>query len=217
MSIFIFNTKFKLDDFFGFIKVKVTISPNCKQILLPHRNDDKVIYSHGTFIGIYFSEEIKFYTNNNPNYKFKYLECYEFSKFYPFKDYVNIFYKLKSESLGIDRFISKLLLNNLYGFFGKSYRLIKTMKINNNDLNSFFAKSSDTILNIENLDEYSLIKLIEVNDNYQIKSNVTISSAITSYARIIMNPYLLLPGTIYSDTDSFFTTIPLNPKLINKI
>ena len=168
-----------------------------------------------TFEGIYFSEELKLYLKNK-YYNITYLEVYEFSKFYPFKDYVNTFYKIKSNSLGIDRFIAKLLLNNLYGFFGRSYRLIKTMKIDNLLINKFLTNTEDTIINIETFDNHSLIKLIEINDNYQIKSNVAISSAITSYARIIMYPYLLLPGVIYSDTDSIFTTIPLNPELISK-
>lgn len=215
LKTFIPNSKFKLNDFFGFCKVEITISNKCKKILIPHRVNDKVIYSSGTFIGVYFSEELKLYFKNN-HYKIKFLECYEFSKFYPFKDYVNIFYEIKANSSGVNRFISKLLLNNLYGFFGRSYYLIKTMKINNNDLNTFMKKSNDQIVNIETLDNYSLIKLIETNDNYQIKSSVAISSAITSYARIIMHPYLLLPFVIYSDTDSIFTTVPLNPKLINK-
>ena len=52
--------------------------------------------------GVYLSEELKLYIKN-PNYKIKYLKCYEFSKFYPFKDYVNTFYKIKADSLGIDR------------------------------------------------------------------------------------------------------------------
>jgi DNA polymerase type B, organellar and viral len=209
------NTKFKINDFFGFIKVEVTINENCKRILLPHRVGDKIIHSSGTFEGIYFSEELKLYLKNK-SYNITYLELYEFSKFYPFKDYVNTFYDIKSKSLNIDRFIAKLLLNNLYGFFGRSYRLIKTMKIDNDKLNKFIMVSSDTIINVDHYENYSLIKLIEVNDNYQIKSNVAISSAITSYARIIMHPYLLIPSVIYSDTDSIFTTIPLNPELISE-
>lgn len=201
--------------FFGFCKVRITISPNCKKILLPHRVGDKIIHSSGTFEGIYFSEELKLYLKNK-SYNIAYLELYEFSKFYPFKDYVNTFYDIKSKSLNIDRFIAKLLLNNLYGFFGRSYRLIKTMKIDNDKLNKFIRESGDTIINVDHYDNYSLIKLIEVNDNYQIKSNVAISSAITSIARIIMHPYLLISSVIYSDTDSIFTTIPLNPELISK-
>jgi len=73
---FIPNTKFKLNDLFGFLKVEIIISNKCNKILLPHRIDDKVLHSSGTFIGTYFSEEIKLYTNNNPNYKFKYLMLY---------------------------------------------------------------------------------------------------------------------------------------------
>jgi hypothetical protein len=213
---FIPNTEFRLNkNFFGFIKVEVTISNKCKNILLPHRIDDKIVHSSGTFIEIFFSEEIKLYLGNK-NYKIKYLECYEFSKFYPFKHYVNTFYKIKAESEGVDKEIAKLLSNNLYGYFGRSYRLIKTYKINNNELNEFIDESSDTIINIETLDDYSLIKLIEINDNYQIKSNVAISAAVTSYARIEMHPYLLMNGVIYSDTDSIFTNKPLDSKFTGK-
>ena len=195
--------------------MEVTISPNCKRILLSRKVDDKIIYEPGTFIGVYFSEELKLYTNNN-HYKIKYLELYEFSRFYPFKDFVNTFYNIKCNSTGSDRFIAKLLLNNLYGFFGRSYRLIKTLKINNNDLNLFMNESSDTIINIETLDKYSLIKLIETNDNYQIKSNVAISSAITAWARIIMHPFLLINSVLYSDTDSIFTSKPIDSKFVSK-
>jgi DNA polymerase type B, organellar and viral len=213
---FIPNTKFKINNnFFGFIKVEVTISNKCKKILLPHRIDDKIIHEPGTFIGIYFSEELKLYLKN-PYYQFKYLECYEFTKFYPFKDYVNTFYKIKSNSSGVDKAIAKLLLNNLYGFFGRSYRLIKTFKINNDEINTFMSNYESDIINIEEYNDYSLIKLTDLNDSYQIKSNVAIASAITSYARIIMHPYLLLSNIIYSDTDSIFTIKPLDPKLINK-
>lgn len=37
-----------------------------------------------------------------------------------------------------------------------------------------------------------------------IRSNVAISSAITSYARIHMRPFILHEGTIFTDTDSIF-------------
>jgi len=210
------NNHWRLNDkFFGFCKVEVTISNKCNKILLPHRIDSNITYEPGTFTGVYFSEELKLYLKN-PNYKFKYLECYEFSNFYPFKEYVNTFYKIKSTSLGVDKAIAKLLLNNLYGFFGRSYQLLKTVKINNDDIISFLKEFDSTIINIDELNDYSLIKYVDTNDNYQIKSNVAIASAITSYARIIMHPYLLLSSVIYSDTDSIFTIKPLDPKLISK-
>ena len=50
----------------------------------------------------------------------------------------------------------------------------------------------------------------------QVKSNVAIASAITSYARIKMIPYKTLPGTVYTDTDSVITTTKIEDNLIGK-
>jgi hypothetical protein len=43
---------------------------------------------------------------------------------------------------------------------------------------------------------------------------VAISAAVTVYARVHMIPYKLLPGTVYTDTDSIFTTDVLPSNLI---
>jgi len=45
-------------------------------------------------------------------------------------------------------------------------------------------------------------------------SNVVITAAVTAYARIHMIYYKLLPGTVYTDTDSIFTTDELSAHLI---
>jgi len=50
----------------------------------------------------------------------------------------------------------------------------------------------------------------------QVKSNVAIASAVTSYARIHMIPFILHPGTVYTDTDSIFTETELPLDQINK-
>jgi len=49
-----------------------------------------------------------------------------------------------------------------------------------------------------------------------VKGNVAIASAVTAYARILMLPYKLLPGTVYTDTDSVFTTDKLDTSLVGK-
>lgn len=203
------------NDFFGFIEVEITISNKCKRILLPRKVDDKIIYKSGKFTGIYFADELKLYLNN-PFFSFKYLKCFEFSKFFPFKDYVKNFYEIKVNSLGISRFIAKLLLNNLYGFFGRDYKLIKTIKLDKSNVNDFLNNPNINCTNIDDLDNFSYIKYIDTNDNYQIKSNVAIASAITSWARIIMFPFLMLPFVIYSDTDSIFTSKSIDSKFIGK-
>jgi hypothetical protein len=45
-------------------------------------------------------------------------------------------------------------------------------------------------------------------------SNVAIAAAVTSYARIAMIPIKIDPNTLYTDTDSAFTSEPLNPDLL---
>ena len=47
-----------------------------------------------------------------------------------------------------------------------------------------------------------------------VKSNIAIASAITSYARIHMLKYKLSDSVYYTDTDSIFTSEPLNPSEI---
>ena len=47
-----------------------------------------------------------------------------------------------------------------------------------------------------------------------IKSNVAIAAAVTSYARIAMIPIKINPNTLYTDTDSAFTTEIINSDLL---
>lgn len=50
--------------------------------------------------------------------------------------------------------------------------------------------------------------------NKIVMSNVAVAAAVTAYARIHMIYYKLLPGTVYTDTDSIFTTDQLPDHLI---
>ena len=79
-----------------------------------------------------------------------------------------------------------------------------------------------TLLIIKNIDP-QLINELNINMCINIKSfetlinsNVGIASAITSYARIHMIPYKINPNTLYTDTDSIFTTEALPNDLIGK-
>jgi len=45
-------------------------------------------------------------------------------------------------------------------------------------------------------------------------SNVAIAAAVTAYARIHMIPFKIDPNTLYTDTDSSFTSKPIDPSLI---
>lgn len=122
-------------------------------------------------------------------------------------------------------------LNQLYGIFGRKQDLIETVNVYNKDL--YLLACSRVIKHIINInDEISTVLMHsninvdiirELNTHFQsnltsshveVKSNVAIAAAVTSYARIHMIPFKLLPGVIYTDTDSIFTTCKLKAYLI---
>ena len=147
------------------------------------------------------------------------IEGYEFSKTNLFKNYIEYFYNIKKLSKGAERFIAKLHLNTLYGYFGRSFHLIETLIMKNDRLTTLL--NNFKIKNLYEInDEYSVALLSKESDiNNYIKSNVAIASAVTSYARIEMiniKVYCLKNKIkiYYTDTDSIFTDKPLPSHLI---
>jgi hypothetical protein len=222
----------KLENFFGFILVKVTCPKTITRPMLPYKNEGKTIFPTGTWLGVYFSEELKVMVNLG--YKIKLINGYEFTKIDLFSNYVNYFYNIKSFSIGSSRFLAKLHLNSLYGIFGRKLELNQIIIIKKKDLPQFMLNK--VILKIIELNEnYIAIKvsknlnstiLPELNSQLEtnftdsfstpVKSNVALAAAITAYARITMIPYKLMEGTAYSDTDCIFTTNTLPDHLVGK-
>jgi hypothetical protein len=170
-------------------------------------------------------------------YKFKVLKAFEYSQSYLFNEYVDHFYNTKKNSIGPQRFIAKMHLNQLYGYFGRKLDLIETVNINANELFDYVKtrviksmiqidENTITLLLYSNLNREviaSLNKSVNVNiknDFAFVKSNVGIASAVTSYApirdRIHMIPFKLKYDILYSDTDSIFSSEPLPMELIGK-
>lgn len=226
----IIKKEINIDKFFGFIKCEVICPESVNRPILPVKYEGKTIYLYGKWIGTYFSEELKEVIKLG--YIIKPLIGYEFSKIDLFSDYVNHFYNKKKNSFGSERFIAKMHLNQLYGYFGRSLEIISTINIHKKDLIHYIMKN--VIFKFIKLNNDVIVLLIKNNvspnilselnsviehtkdnsDYYNIKSNVAIASAVTSYARIIMIPYKILPGTVYTDTDSIFTTDKLPKNLI---
>ena len=235
------SSQIDLTKFFGFLKVKVTITKNSKLInpMLPCKYQGKTIYPYGTWIGTYFvaSEELK--AMLPLGYKFEVLEAMEFDKCNLFSDFINHFYEIKKNTKGATRFIAKLHLNTLYGYFGRKQDNINTITIKNSDLPYYILNS--IIKNIININEfYSSLLIIKENDielnkylslniysnlmtnnkkikfNSFIMSNVAIASAVTSYARIHMIQFKNNENCFYTDTDSIFTDKPLDIEFIGK-
>jgi hypothetical protein len=124
-------------------------------------------------------------------------------------------------------------MNSLYGVFGRSNDLIETKTINKTELLAYSV--TNLINHAINISRYKCTILMSRNINYdivqelnlkystilsdkeqKINNNVAVASAVTSYARIIMIQYKSDPGVVYTDTDSIFTTTPLDPTLLGK-
>jgi hypothetical protein len=218
----------KLDTFFGFAQVQIVCPTNMLRPVLPFHHEGKTIYPVGSWTGTYFSEELK--AVEKLGYKISLIKGYEFSQTDLFSGYVNHFYNIKKNSVGVERLIAKLQLNNLYGYFGRKQIGLITTNVKNNELsdvlttrivksitpiNEFYT----TILAYSNVNHTIIEKLnIEFHkigsSHHYIMSNVALAAAVTSYARILMIPYKIDPNTLYSDTDSIFTTKQLDPSLI---
>jgi hypothetical protein len=129
-------------------------------------------------------------------------------------------------------------LNQLYGYFGRRNTLIETRNVYNEDLIKYYGnytifseikinENITTILMSSNLD-YNLINEIKDYTNLNlisgfrnVKSNVGIASAVTSYARIEMMELKMLLLRLgiklfYTDTDSIFTDKEIPEHLIGK-
>lgn len=194
---------------------------------LDHELAGHIIYPTGSFSGIYFSEELK--SCEAKGYIIEPMYGYSFKKGNVFNDYVNHFYNIKSMEKGPKREIAKLCLNTLYGFYGRAMHILNTIEVENK-----LMPILQYVLNIKAMNKISKEKsllLIEDGINHKLlaktnmtlvgkfkevdrsftmpnKANVAIASAITSYARTFMHKFKD-EHTLYSDTDSIFTSKPL--------
>lgn len=135
---------------------------------------------------------------------------------------------MRKHNVGQEK-IFKLMGNSLYGRFGMSPRKYVTNLYHKSALWEIEEKYNvkdvkilnDMILvnHSEKIDEEKYMhysgKSYEKSDNIHFKSTVHIASAITSYARIFMAKYID-KETLYTDTDSIFTTKIIDPSLIGK-
>lgn len=117
----------KLEDFFGFIEVEVLCPNTVFRPVLPFHFEGKTVYPKGSWKGIYFSEELKAVVKLG--YKITLIRGYEFTKAELFSKYVHKFYEIKRTSTGAEKAKAKLLLNNLYGYFGRKQIGIVTQNI----------------------------------------------------------------------------------------
>lgn len=146
-----------LNSVFGFFLAEIITPEDIKHPLLPYKKDGETIYPLGKFKGVYFSEELK--NAAEAGYQIKLISGYEFSKIDLFNSYVDHFYKIKKNSTGPLKFISKLHLNTLYGVFGRRQDLIKTINIHPKDI-AYYSSI------------YVIKSILEVSDKKEITGTV---------------------------------------------
>ena len=162
-------------------------------------------------------------------YKFEILWGYKFDSKNVFKDYIDCLYELrlnypKSNPLN---YIAKLLQNSLYGRFGMidTFPDITIFK-NKKSFLKFMNDETQDVFDTVQLGEKVLVKHRSENKNQQTmlygnlethNTNVSIASAITSYARIHMSQFKNNSNftLYYTDTDSAYIDKPLPKYMIS--
>lgn len=159
-------TNWKLVDMFGFCEAIITTPKDINIPLLPFKQEGRTIHPEGTWQGIYFTEELK------P------LIYHEFTKEYLFQDYIDHFYENKKTSKGALRWISKMHLNSLYGYFGRSLELLNTVNIDPKDLIDYISKYP--VHNMIKIDTNNMVLLISDNLNYNVINTIK-SNTLANY------------------------------------
>lgn len=133
-----------------------------------------------------------------------------------FSKYVDEFFKDKAAYNKGDprRDIAKLMLNSLYGYFGRS---LDQNKVSITSHNPGSGRRLDILK--WGTDIYihkDLSTNTGENGTRFIEAHVGIAAAVTAYARIHMIQFKTLDGVYYTDTDSVFIDQPLPNHLIGK-
>lgn len=216
-----------LDSLFGFIEAYVVCPTNISRPFLPYRDKKgTLLFPTGKFIGVFYSEELKF--ARDLGYHIIPLRGYLFEKkSSPFQSFISHLYesRLEAKKAGDEAmtYIYKILMNSLYGRFGMNPESTVTEICNQKKYEELMKK--DNFQSAEKLtDHYYIVNYISnsiiVDDNdwkAPKMSAVQLSAAITACARIHMYPFISRPDCYYTDTDSIILGSPLSDDLISSI
>jgi len=181
----------------GFYKIKLKQNTNFKISPLVIKTATGNYYVNGKKGNVYYmvSPELEILIKHK--IKFEVLDGYYFYKAdYLFNDFVNHFYKIKSETKDeTERYLSKLMLNSLYGKLGQQLTGEKIKVKNKKD--KYFKV----------FDSYNDLIIVDVKRNVKFKG-VYLASYITSLARAYhfsLMEKIGFENIYYCDTDSIIT------------
>ena len=214
-----------LDNLVGFIEAYVECPKTIKRPFLPYRDkNNTLIFPTGKFLGVYYSEELKY--ARGLGYTVFPLSGYLFEKMEsPFREYVSQLYesRLEAKNAGNEAlsFVYKILMNSLYGRFGINPKYTVS-EICDQDKYKKLIKTTEFI-HADKLSESLYIVSYWKNTEQTPDSGwspprisaVQMSAAITACARIHMYPYISRPDCYYTDTDSVVLGNPLPEDVIS--
>jgi len=207
---------------FGFFYCEIIAPGDIKHpILQTHvkfNGGTRTIAPIGTWEDMMFSEEL--INAKKYNYQINILWGYVFKKKNIFKNYVNFLFKIRSKYPKTDpmNFITKILMNSLYGRFGMNDNFENIEVIHKDYYPDFENKYLDNITDKIELDDYILIFYMSPDDiKNDHKTSVGIAAAITAYSRIHMSQFKNNPNInlYYTDTDSVYTDSNIDKSLID--
>lgn len=213
-----------LDSIFGFIEAYVVCPKTLKRPFLPYRDkNETLIFPTGEFVGVYYSEELKY--ARDLGYTVLPISGYLFErKESPFKDFVSSLFESRlearrsgNESLS---YVYKILMNSLYGRFGINPKSTTT-EVCDESRYKDLIRNSELIFADMLCDNYYIVAYHSntgTNEDYwnpPRNSAVQLSAAVTAAARIYMYPYISREDCYYTDTDSVVLGKPLPEDVIS--
>lgn len=208
-----------LDSLYGFIEAYVECPTTISRPFLPYRENNTLIFPTGKFVGVYYSEELKY--ARDLGYKIIPLTGYLFEKRKnsPFESFVSDIFERRQEAkrAGNDAmsYIYKTLMNSLYGRFGINPKCTIT-EICDDDRRDQLLKKTDFIYNEKLSNEYHIVNYWSNPEESPDSdwsppriSAIQLAAAVTACARIHMYPYISREDCYYTDTDSVVLGSPL--------
>jgi hypothetical protein len=211
-----------LDGMLGFIEAYVVCPKTIKKPFLPYREKEgTLIFPTGEFVGVYYSEELKF--AREIGYTVIPISGYLFEKKEsPFREFVSALFesRLEAKKSGNDAlsYVYKILMNSLYGRFG-IHPMGTITEVCDNKRHKLLIRKTE-LISTDELSDSKYIVTYRSNTETDYwdppkNSAVQIAAAITAYARIYMYPYTSREDCYYTDTDSVVLSKPLPEELIS--
>ncbi len=209
--------------FYGFIEVDVVTDMNLvKDTMVPsigYRHEGRLIFpwfkvKKRLWL---FSGEIQYAQSIGYPYKFTFIRGYQVRCYPILKRFFLKYFALKNEAKKNKEPAkcrwAKLLINSLYGSFGKRYRDREGVLFTRNDMHTLcHMMNAERVKDLTNVGQYIVSRVVtDLTCNFV---SVGIASAMTAYCRIELHRLIRDIKTrgyeiFYCDTDSIMTNCPI--------